>query len=158
MAPVCKQKGITCAAVAPSGVSIHKQYLATNLTSSKSQLLTIVQTINRKVCTYIFWCENVQFSKELLGWSKFISINSMSVRRNFNQLSASSHVAFMGVTFYVRYKSIVKRSALEVNDGKVPQSSMYERKESKGSNVLHMVGVQLSQVSLWRWTKLRSLR
>ena len=37
-----------------------------------------------------------------------------------------------------------KRSALEVGDGEVRQRLTYERKESIGSNVLDMIGVQLS--------------
>ena len=68
----------------------------------------------------------------------------MSVHGNFNKLTARSHVALRGITFYIRYKSNVKRSALEVDDGDVLQSSTYERKESIGLNVLHMVGIQLS--------------
>ena len=57
-----------------------------------------------------------------------LSTNSMSVRGSFNKLTACSRVAFTGVTFYVRYKTIVKRSALEVDDGEVRQSSMYKIK------------------------------
>ena len=37
-----------------------------------------------------------------------------------------------------------ERSAFEVDDGEVRQHSRYERKESIGLNVLHMIGVQLS--------------
>ena len=70
-----------------------------------------------------------------------LSTNSMSVLGTFNQLTARSRVVLM---FYVRYKSTVKRSALEVDDGEVRQSSTYERKASIGSNVLHTVHVPLS--------------
>ena len=73
-----------------------------------------------------------------------LSTNSMSVLGTFNQLTARSRVAFTGVMFCIRYISTVKISALEVDDGEVCQSSTYERKELIGSNVLHMIGVQLS--------------
>ena len=49
------------------------------------------------------------------------------------------HIHLTVPTIYT-YKS----SALEVYDGKVRPHSMYERKESIGSNVLHTIGVQLS--------------
>ena len=49
-----------------------------------------------------------------------LSTNSMSVCGTFNQLRVC-------VTFYIRYKSTVKRSALEVDDGEVRPSLTYEQ-------------------------------
>ena len=47
-------------------------------------------------------------------------------------------------TWRLTVPTIYKRSALEVYDGEVRPHSTYKRKESIGSNVLHMISVQLS--------------